>query len=130
MQFTVNLPLVGAPEGRRERVLREAISDRSKMMRFLLLLLADEGVPVPGLETRDTNEGDTQAMLSRLLEGGLFEMLLKNLDRTPERLDNLSDLLKELRVGADGTDLLPEQFDAIWQPIWRRREALRAKATV
>ena len=69
-------------------------------------------------------------MLSRLLEGGLFEMLLKNLDRTPERLDNLSDLLKELRVGADGTDLLPEQFDAIWQPIWRRREALRAKATV
>lgn len=124
--FTVNLPLVGAPEGRRERVLRDAVSDRSKMMRFLLLLLADEGVPVPGLDSGSKNDADSEKTLARLLEGGLFEMLLKNLDRSPERLDNLSALLKELRVSADGTDLLPDQFDAIWTPIWQLREARRA----
>ena len=83
-----------------------------------------------GSDPTGADDRDGQVALARMLEGGLFEMLLRNLDRSPERLDNLSVLLKELRVADDGTDLLPEQFDAIWQPIWRQREALRAKAAV
>jgi hypothetical protein len=62
------------------------------------------------------------------LTSGLFEMLLRNLDRAPERLDHLTSLLKELRQGADGEDLLPVGFDAIWKPIWRQRERLRSRS--
>jgi hypothetical protein len=51
-------------------------------------------------------------------------MLLRTLDRNPARLDHLSGLLKELRHGADGADLLPAGFDAVWEPIWRQRERL------
>jgi hypothetical protein len=123
-QFVLNAALVGAPEGRREQVLRAAVGDNRKMLRFLWLLLADEGVDVPemdgaGGETRGTGNGHTSA-----LPGGLFEMLLRTLDRNPARLDHLSGLLKELRHGADGADLLPAGFDAVWEPIWRQRERL------
>ena len=54
------------------------------------------------------------------------EMLLRTLDRSPERLDHLASLLKELRHGADGEDLLPAGFDAVWEPIQRQRERQRA----
>ena len=95
------------------------------MMRFLWLLLADEGVAIPemsGPDRPETGRGDSG---SPLLANGLFELLLRNLDRAPIRLDHLNNLLKELRHGAEGEDLLPAGFDAIWDPIWRQRERRR-----
>lgn len=128
--FTVNLPMLGAPEGRRERVLKEVLNDRAKVIRFLFLLLADEGLEMPTWNTTATaSDAEGPSAVSRLLEGGLFELLLRNLDRSPERLDHLDALLKELRSGSEQADLLPEQFDAVWQPIWHRRQAIRARRT-
>ena len=127
LRFVVNVPLVGAPEGRREHVLRSLVRDRSRMMRFLWLLLADEGIAVPEVATMNMRESAGGVGGSSLLTSGLFEMLLRNLDRAPERLDHLNGLLKELRQGADGEDLLPPGFDAIWEPIWRQRERLRSR---
>lgn len=128
VRFVVNVPLVGAPEGRREHVLRSLVRDRSRMLRFLWLLLADEGVAVPEAASQNRHESERGEGGSSLSTSGLFEMLLGNLDRAPERLDHLNGLLKELRQGADGEDLLPAGFDAIWEPIWRQRERLRSRS--
>lgn len=128
LRFVVNVPLVGAPEHRREQVLRSLVGDRSKMMRFLWLLLADEGIAVPEAQTSGKSDVDRGNEASNLFASGLFEMLLRNLDRSPDRLDNLQGLLKELRHNADGEDLLPEGFDAIWEPIWRQRERRRPRS--
>ena len=128
VRFVVNVPLVGAPEGRREQVLRSLVGDRSRMMRFLWLLLADEGIAVPEAQPFGPPDGEGGNGASSLLGSGLFEMLLRNLDRAPERLDNLHGLLKELRHDADGKDLLPEGFDAVWEPIWRHRERRRPRS--
>jgi hypothetical protein len=127
VRFVLNLPLEGAPEGRREHVLRSLVRDRTRMLRFLWLLLADEGVPIPEPTnlTRGTANGQKDNV--SFLSSGLFERLMLNLDRSPERLDHLNNVLQELRNGPEGEDLLPEGFDAIWQPIWRQRERLRAK---
>jgi hypothetical protein len=128
LRFVLNLPLIGAPEGRREQVLRSLLKDRSRMMHFLWLLLADEGVPVPELTGADAREAVGGNERSSVSTNGLFEMLLRNLGRTPERLDNLESLLKELRRGAEGEDLMPVGFDAIWEPIWRQRERRRVRS--
>ena len=127
LQFVLNLPLIGAPDGRREQVLRSLVKDRSGMMRFLWLLLADEGIAVPEATTSGESDSQQGNGTSSLLSSGLFEMLLRNLDRAPERLDNLQGLLKELRHNPDGEDLLPAGFDAIWEPIWRQRERRRPR---
>ena len=127
VRFVVNARLVGAPDGRRERVLKALVGDRSRMMRFLWLLLADEGIAVP--EGTDSAPGEPQGSGagSVVSASGLFEMLLRNLDRAPERLDHLRSLLEELRHADDGTDLLPPEFDAIWEPIWCQRERRRTE---
>lgn len=130
LRFVVNVVVVGAPEGRREHVLRSLVRDRSRMMRFLWLLLADDGVVVPEVASQSTRETERHVGSTTISTNGLFEMLLRSLDRAPERLDHLSGLLKELRQGADGEDLFPVGFDAIWEPIWRQRERLRPKAAV
>jgi hypothetical protein len=127
VRFVLNLPLLGAPEGRREQVLRSLVRDKSRMLRFLWLLLADEGVVLPDPSGPPTAGGARDANGQGLQSGGLFEILLRNLDRAPQRLDHLTNLLKELRQGADGEDLLPPGFDAIWEPIRLQRERLRPK---
>jgi hypothetical protein len=41
-EFVLNLPLHGAPENRREAILRSLLDDRAKVVRFLLFLLGLE----------------------------------------------------------------------------------------
>jgi len=123
VDFVLTLPLIGAPEGRREQVLRSLVRDRSRMLRFLWLLLADEVADVPDAWTGNTGKtvsGETPGAVN-FATGGLFEVLLKNLDRSPQRLDYLHGLMTELRKDTSETDLFPEEFDAIWAPIWAER---------
>lgn len=123
VDFVLALPLLGAPEGRREHVLRSLVRDRSRMLRFLWLLLADEVADVPDGWAGSTGapaDGEAQRS-SAFSTGGLFEVLLKNLDRSPQRLDYLHSLMTEMRRDLAETDLFPEGFDAIWEPIWAER---------
>jgi hypothetical protein len=126
--FVLNLPLTGAPEGRREQVLRSLLRDRSRVLRFLWLLLADEGIPPPEAPPLENWKGEGAEQSTRFVASGLFEVLLRNLDRAPERLDHLNSLLQELRKGAKGEDLMPDGFEAIWEPVWRQRERLRSRS--
>lgn len=125
LRFVLNLPLIGAPEHRREEVLRSMVRDKSRMLRFLWLLLAEEGAFVPPLAGLGSGRSDRADARSQLAANGLFEMLLRTLERSPRRLDDLNNLLTELRTGIDEEDLLPVGFDEIWEPIWRRRARLR-----
>jgi len=130
VRFVLNLPIVGAPEGRRETVIRSLVKDRRKMLKFLLLLLADEGVTIPDLPGSHYQGNECGDDSSSFMANGLFEMLLRSLDRAPERLGYLNSLLKDLRQGADGEELLPEGFDAIWEPIWRQSQRHRHRTEV
>ena len=85
-------------------------------------------MPVPGLGEANARDGERDHERSYPSTNGLFEMLLRSLERSPDRLDNLETLLKELRRGADGEDLMPVGFDAIWEPIWRQRERRRPRS--
>jgi hypothetical protein len=129
IEFVLTAPLNGAPDGRREHVLRSLVKDRSRMLRFLWLLLADEvtGVP-PALDVAGVPaNGQSQTSGSTPPSAGLLEALLRNLDRSPERLDYLYGLMTELRSNTSAPDLFPPGFDAIWAPIWAERLRLREK---
>jgi hypothetical protein len=100
------------------------------MLRFLWLLLADEvaDVPQPMATGNASDSAGAPAATSAFAVGGLFEVLLRNLDRSPERLDYLHGLIAELRANDSEPDLFPDGFDAIWLPIWNER--LRQKEAV
>ncbi|MBA3319147.1 MAG: hypothetical protein H0T50_13800 [Gemmatimonadales bacterium] len=123
-RFVLNLPLEGGPPDRRERILRTVLRDRAKVLRFLLLLLGDMDavlagdVVLPGeADGYDSGRhgGSTVALL---------EPLVRALHRDPSRLDQIAKVIEELAGSEDG-DLLPEEFESVWEAIWSvRRESL------
>jgi hypothetical protein len=126
--FVRNLPLQGAPVDRRERLLRELLSDSDTLLRFLLLLLADEPEQVlSDLRGRLPGEGG-EAAAARRDALPLLEHLLASLHRCPSRLDQVRQVLDDLRRSADGRSLVLPDLEAIWEPIEKARAALAARS--
>jgi hypothetical protein len=126
LRFVLNLRLIGAPHNRRECVLRTFLSDRGRFMKFMMLLLADEGFDPAALrDVFDENSSTAREDGMNATASGLLEMLLHALDSSPQRLDHLQSLIAQVTGDPEGRALLPAQFDEVWQPIWAKREAMR-----
>ena len=125
--FVLNLPMQGAPADRRERLLRDLLSDSDTLIRFLLLLLADEPEQVlsdlrahPLGEVED-GEG------SRCTPLPLLEHMLVALHRCPAKLDQVQKVVEDLRRSTSGNTLVMPELDAVWEPIRKAREALAGR---
>jgi hypothetical protein len=122
-RFVLHLPLEGAPEGRREAVVRRLLREPEDVLRFLLLLLSDD--PFEFLAAGAGPQAGA-AMIGPLRILGfsgsaLLEPLLKALAAHPEKLDTIASLIAELRSDEDERDPLPAGFDSIWKPVWEAR---------
>lgn len=125
-RFALNLELEGAPEDRRERILRSVLKDRGRVLRFLLFLLAD-GDPQQAsalFVSRDgaSAQGDGNAAGVEL---PLLESMLRALEREPTKLDHVARVIEDLRKTPEGEALIPEGFTEVWEPIWAARESVR-----
>jgi hypothetical protein len=123
--FVLNARLEGAPADRLQRILRTLLSDKAKVLRFILLLLAEGGSDARAILMalqRETSDSDSD--VRRLLQFPLFEALVRTLNRNPKKLDQISRLVTDLKKSAEGQSLLPDGFDDVWQPIWAAREGL------
>lgn len=126
-QFVLTCPLKNEPADRRERILRELLQDSDRVLRFLLLLLSNQGVRELGLLDESGGAGaEMHGAYGLLQEGTLFESLLRSLDRQPERIDDVASLVEELTQTAEGKELLPSDFECIWKPIWEARQAVKS----
>lgn len=122
-RFVLSVPLEGAPEGRHDSIVRSLLSDRDQVMRLILFLLA-EG---------DPDQQQTSLTVGRLLGGGsdngssglpgipLFEELVRALWSNPKALDRIEEMLATLRKTDEGTRLIPEELDRIWDPLMKAR---------
>lgn len=124
-RFLRNLPLLGAPPDRAERILHHVLKDRKDVLRFLLLLLSrDDWVEELGASTG----GGAWLPWRGGFGGGsavpLLETMLRALDRDPSRLDEVARFLEDLSRTEGGKELLPEGLEAIWPAIWGAREGM------
>lgn len=131
-RFALNLPLEGAPEDRIDRVLQAVLGDRERLLKYLLFLLApDADIASIGASLFDWNndgQGDGNTGGSNSTAVPLFEELLRTLARAPEKLDDVARLVEDLKRTAEGAELLPKDFDAMWSAIWTARLARRPGA--
>ena len=122
-RFVLNLPLNGAPEGRREAVLRSILDDPEKVMRFLQFLLEDADMSVGvGVGVGSDEYGASSQ------SGGSFvllESLLRALTRDPGRLDHVESLLEEFGDDPDAKGRLPSGLLDLWPAIWAARQELK-----
>ena len=124
-RFVLNLPAKGFPSNRRQHLLRYMLKDRDQVIRYLFLLLGDDGT----LSLSDFS-GSSRYIGGSSVSGKfcagipMLEALVKALDGSPEKLDEIASFLTELRSTEEGQALLPEEFDQIWTPLCNAREEL------
>lgn len=123
IRFLCNFPLLGAPEDREDRVLRSIIRNRDDFLRYLLMLLSGDpesatlDAAIEALNGRTTtNDGLFQPIFP------LMEVLIRTLQRHPEQLDTIANLVDSLKKSEEGMAILPEGFLELWEPIWAIRE--------
>jgi hypothetical protein len=117
--FVLNLPLDGAPADRQDRVVRSLIENRDQLLRYILFLLASG-------DEEAASSGDLQKLLQP--QGGgskfaaqnpyLLETMLRALHRSPAQLERVASLLEVLRKQPGSSELLSDDFQKIWGPIW------------
>jgi hypothetical protein len=118
-EFVLNIPLTNEPSGRREALLKHLLSDKERVLRFLMLLLSDADADAFANMFNGTDGGSDSFQFSSLLNGPtLFESLMRCVERDPARLEQVAEIIGDLEKSSDGRELLPEELDAIWRPIW------------
>ncbi len=120
----IKVPLIGAPADRRSRILAAMLRDPDRLLRYMLLLLADDSA-ADG--TGDASGGGS--WLAGLTghswdDMPLVEVLVRAVDRYPDRLDHIDALLRDLEDQRSG--VLPAGFDDLWSAVWNARSAARS----
>lgn len=127
--FLLNLPLVGEPADRRERLLLSLLQNPRQVMRYLLLLLAGDGWDAR--KALELIEGGSEAEDRSPRTSGttdelpLLEAMVSALASQPVKLDQIDRLLEELKKTPEGTAIIPEGLLDLWQTIWRVRKECR-----
>ena len=128
LDVTARLRLDGAPDGRTEAVTSELLSDRERLLRFILLLLADDAGADRALEElagllTESEAGGTRSGNTAVLGLPLLEPLLRALHRSPERIDEIDRLLRDIRTaGGSTTDLVPAELEQLWTTLNAAKE--------
>lgn len=125
-RFVLSVPLSGAPENRREAIVEALLSDRGRVMRLILMLLA-EGSPeerqisllLGKSRTGESSSNGTGGVLSI----PLFEEIVRALWNNPRSLDRIESMLATLRRSERGAELIPEGLDQIWPQVMETRRA-------
>ena len=126
--FVMNLSLQGAPEDRQDRVVRSLIQNRDQLLRYILFLLASG-------DEASASSGDLSRLLTSPGEGAdgasrnpyLLETMLRALHRGPAQLERVQSLLEVLRRQQGSSELLSDDFQKIWEPIWDAAQQAIAK---
>ena len=126
-RFAVTAELSGAPEDRKERLLRSLLEDQSRVLQLLFLILRGEGADVSAFVAAATRDGSApQGYLGGWDQTALLEALLRSLSHDPRRIDDAGRLIADLERTPEGRKLLPEGLNEIWEPVWAAREALKS----
>lgn len=112
-QFLLKADLEGVPEDREAKVLAALLANSERLVRFLLLLLADPD--------DDRFSGDAQAALDHMWRAGqdslptvpLLEVMARALLRQRGRLDDVDRLITELQK----SDSVDQDLVELWQSV-------------
>ncbi len=116
LNFVLNLPVEGIPEERDRAILQSIISDRGKFIRYILLLLSEENDPARMMSLMARYRfglDDKTAAAARTIP--LLEELVRAYSRSPEKLDRINEIVRDLTMLEDDNEILPKGFEEVWE---------------
>ncbi|MBD2451420.1 phospholipase D family protein [Nostoc sp. FACHB-152] len=129
-----NVPLAEVPAERQQQILKALLQDKNQVLKLLMFLLADSkadareliaaivgGTSNDKIKSNSSNKSSTST--SFLFP--VFEAMVKALDQNPQKLDYVARLVEDLRKLPPEEQLLPDNFDEIWQPIYTAYQKLK-----
>ena len=123
-RFVRPIEVEGLPEDRLPRLLASMLSNRARLMQLLWQLLSPD-IDLSFAEYNHFFGTDNGSFADGLSLPGLMERMLETLHSGPDRLDAVASLVDDLRKTEAGAELLGPDFDAVWEPLWKVREARR-----
>lgn len=119
LSFVCNLPAAGIPEDERKRqVLLRVIGDKSRFLRYLLMILSENTnelflnslLRTPGSAGMQEDSTGT----GYVPELPLLEELVKAFSRNPEKINRIDRLVRDIGRTEEGGKLIPEDFGILW----------------
>jgi hypothetical protein len=126
--FVLKLALEGeVPKDRYERILRAMLKDKNQVLRLMLLLLSlERGSDPSDIQFGESGFGELWKWQQGPSPGivPLFECMVRAIAKDPQRIDDLNNLIQDLKGHPETSDLLPDGLDEIWGPIWEARKMI------
>ncbi len=125
IRFVMNLPVRGFPHHRDDYVISAILSDKKRFLQYLHYLLVEELGWLPGIDDKSSGawgEG------GRWAEGvddqiPLLEDIIRAFSRSPDKIDQVTEIVERLCATPEGQKVLPEGFEALWDTIRVARES-------
>jgi hypothetical protein len=107
----LSVPLIGAPEGREQRLMARLLADPARLIQFLMMLLLDGTHDRFDAATREALDASSRASRGTLHTVPLLEVMARSLLGPRARLAEVDRLLRELE---STSDLVDEDLQALW----------------
>jgi hypothetical protein len=120
--------LTGAIDGRRRDAVFSILRSKDDVLRYLVFLLGDPSydalfAELAGMSTERFADADRPA--HRIADVALFEPLIRAAGRDQDALARVASLVEELRELPNGTALVPDGFDELWDVVWQVHQERR-----
>lgn len=129
----IRATLVGAPQDRTRRLLRELLNNANEILRYLALLLKDPGIDDVASAILQATNGpqiDIPGHVRWMDDLVLLEPLARAFARDDDALDRVANLLEDLRDDegqlpdlGPNSETLWRDFETLWRVVSAAREA-------
>lgn len=114
--------LTGAVDNRRQDAVFSILRSKEDVLRYLVFLLGDPSydalfAEVAGMGAERFADSDRPAQSNA--DVALFEPLVRAAGRDQDALARVASLVEELRELPNGTELVPDGFEELWDVVWQ-----------
>ncbi|MCC2333611.1 phospholipase D family protein [Cellulomonas wangsupingiae] len=119
--------LRGDVDSRRHDAIFDVLRSKQDVLRYLLFLLGDPSYDALLAEIAGSGEeGFHPESRGTRQDVALLEPLIRAIGRDDDALARVASLVEDLRAMPNGHELVPDDFDTLWDAVWQvHREARR-----
>ncbi|ADG76160.1 conserved hypothetical protein [Cellulomonas flavigena DSM 20109] len=111
--------LTGDVDRRRHDAVFDVLRSKQDVLRYLLFLLGDPSYDALLAELAGTGEtGFHPEATGTRQDVALLEPLVRAIGRDDDALARVASLVEDLRAMPNGHELVPDNFDVLWDAVW------------